>query len=235
MNLSPETKSWLLKGDPKRPDPGGLMKAAREKLVEHLEETEFEALCGECKDTLRTLGFTVLHGEHDQKSHGNREGGPKIEGESKEVAAKLLNSIPAKIRQESKATFNVSPQSVSSKRIDEFLLKNYGFDMDGQAMSLVDREHDMVFTTEDGVYSQFARTLTARIESSEWQNASKKLNDTILRSSPLKPEQLFTDAFTELFNSKPVMEVAKISNPISRLLETEFVHDVFKKWGWIAH
>jgi len=236
MNLSPTTKAWLLKGDPNRPDPGGLMKKARVELVARLEKTEsLETLCGECQDTLRTLGFVALHGEHDQKTHGNRDGGPKVEGESKEAAAKLLNSIPAKIRKESKATFDVSPQGVSSKKIDDFLLKHYGFDMDGAATSLVDREHNKVFTTEDGVYSQFARTLTARIESPEWQKASKGLNDTILRSSPLKPEQLFTDAFTELFNSKPVMEVAKLSNPISRLLETDFVHDVFKQWGWIAH
>ena len=59
MNLSPQTKAWLLKGDPNQPDLDGLMAEMRRKLVEKLESSSLEALashCDECREALRSLG-----------------------------------------------------------------------------------------------------------------------------------------------------------------------------------
>lgn len=162
--------------------------------------------------------------------HGNQYtdvvGGPSIQGspDAKATVQAHLAKLPSTLMKESmvQEIHAFTSHQELAERIDGYLLKHYGFTASESAAGLVDRERGVMYTLTDAknTYTQFAHTLVDRIKSPEWRDVTHR------HSSLHEKEDEFVHAFQQLLTP-----VAKLSNPISTLLEESAA--VFKKWGWL--
>lgn len=149
--------------------------------------------------------------------------GVKVYGTPDATAAvhASLDKLPTSLRNESvaKEIHAFDDAKVASAKIDEYLMKHYGFTASESAKGLVDRERGVMYTMTNPreTYTQFAHTLVDRIQSPKFQK--------VVRDSPLpikKPEDVFSKYFADVFT-----ETVKLGDPASA------VYDLFTHtWGW---
>lgn len=143
-----------------------------------------------------------------------------------EAAHENLSRIPPQILEEADLNtvhvFN-DPADLSEK-IDNYLMKHYGFDADGQARTLVDTEKGEFFALSDPqhFYEQLSHAYTDRIESDDWRRVT-------IGEDPVKT---FEAAFAGLIMSHQGQEILSMSNPLTAILERKPIMNVLKKWGW---
>lgn len=174
---------------------------------------------------LRTLGGpgsgNFGHAGRPGEVGGSASSGPEIHGEGVEQFLHSLSQIPDALYQSVAKEIAIVKDSEAASKIDDYLLKHYGFDVRGQVISMVDRNRGQVITTQGHAPAAVARTLESRFSDKAWAGATKE-------TSAIQREEKFVDAFTWLFSEKgPMFPIATMGNPISFAME-----QVFHSWGW---
>ena len=142
-----------------------------------------------------------------------------------EVKLALARIAPeALIESTAKQIAIVVPDMAAAERIDAYLEKHYGFDLRGQAESIVDRDRGEVITTKKAAPAAVARTLESRFLSQEWKDA--------IKNAPQKVRDLGgEDAMAALITLFGEHGVLTAVDPIA--IGMEALVDVMKGWGWL--
>lgn len=185
------------------------------------------------KDEQRTLGGpgsgNFGHaGRPGQVGGSAPQSGPSFSGgvDADQFKLHLANFAPQSLIESTAKQIAVVPDKDAAERIDNYLLDHYGFDLRGQAESIVDRDRGAVITTPRAAPAAFARTLPNRFQSDDIKNAS--------RYAGLDAEDAFATSFSNLFaEGQPLYEIAKLPshlNPGNIALEK--LYEVIHSWGW---
>jgi hypothetical protein len=152
--------------------------------------------------------------------------GPRVAGPGAVAFTNHLARLPGALEASAAKQITIAnTDAEAAEKIDDYLLKHYGFDLQSQAASVVDRDRGVIISTQREAPAAAARTMTPRFMSPEWIAASRK-------RMGLPPEESFVDAFSALFTEgQPLFEVARHEDPLVFPLEAAV--DVFKQWGWL--
>ena len=138
----------------------------------------------------------------------------------------LARHAPESLIESTAKQIAVVSDAQSAEKIDEYLMKHYGFDLKGQAESMVDRGRGEVIATKQTAGAAFARTLESRFQSEEWKNAARHIG--------VDSEDAFTSVFNLFSQGAPLYEIAKLPSHLNLgNIALEKMYEVFREWGWL--
>lgn len=211
--------------------------SSKRDAVDHLRRLQLKVASSAPGE--RFLGDVPGHEFHGNQytsgvggSGATSSSGSRVEGSSRDArvtATKALAQIPDRVRSEVSPLVNVyDSQKVCTDAIDAYLMKHYGFDTQGQAASMTDRERKTCFAVAQepaDVVKEYAHSYRHRIDSADWKDARPGRTD-------VEREHDFVNAFATLVMSEPVTDVLRATSPIAGLVDAAL--PVFKKWGWVS-
>jgi hypothetical protein len=150
-------------------------------------------------------------------------GGSTSEGEGA-AANWVRNVIPAAAKAQvgPVTVLTHKTQKETTDKIDEWLVKHYGYDSAGHAKALTDSSRGLIMSTDDEreIAEQWGHLFRPQIESEDWKTATS-------HATLPSREKSFSNAFADLVLSKPGQELLDLANPLGFAM-----NKLADKFGW---